>query len=270
MRVFVSCVSLCFAASAVACTGNESVRSQGVLETHWLGSLPTDQVLWPAKSGEEALSSEERHSAIENGVTRCMKLEGFDYRQRQATEAQPSNPIDGNGSRVAQEGWVQEHGYGIVDGASMMTEAVDPNTAILDGLSPVEREAFYAAEDFCRSSTVRGLPASLEARPVPPEVMEAADRIVSDSDWSSAQNVWPGCMRKEGFDFSSRSEAPESISTRLSSLSDGERPMTSAELEALRREELSVARADLTCTFEVMAIQRAIEVQVNLDAGLIS
>lgn len=257
----------------VGCGSSPSPASS-VAEPAEYGQLPTDVVVHPVRDDAAVAVQRSYHDDGENHRARCMRSEGFEYRQRpfSLADVAADNPIDANLPWEAQRAWVAELGYGITEGLLAEQEASsDPNATYIARLPQGEIDAFYRTLDSCDVSPDAPAPPSAPVEPmIEATVRRAAAAIQNDEEWLAAGDLWIACMAERGHRFGNRIEAPESIAAALDALlQQGIGPGDDA-FETLRREELALAADDLRCQIEVVAAaRRAIEERINRDYGLI-
>lgn len=234
----------------------------------------------------QALSRE-----YENIVAACMAAEGFeyipvDYSQGDAPEAAPA--MD-----ATSKEWAAEYGYGFIkydfEETGQEDEFVDPNTAYLDGLSEVEREAYNLAlggpppsddEDYEYDWKTAGCygqadhevygqnPSQDEANAALVEALERHwEEADQDPGFTTLDTEWVACMTDAGYaGFSKQSDASDSIWVQVA---DREEPLTEAESAALLEEETTLAVADITCQEEIDFEKRMMAIYLEREQAFV-
>ena len=227
--------------------------------------------------GFDADGLQERQSRIEAGIGACMKAQGFDY-----------VPIDPNAqraavtgsSRLSDEDFLKQFGYGITTLYGRGTPQNDPNERIRAGLGTADRAAYERAlwgenkgatfaqaietGDFARlggctkkaTDDVYGGTQLLAA--IQGKLDELDQRVVQDQRMVRAIEQWVGCMNAAGYRYSDPQDVDEDLLTRFRQIvgPDVEAYATAAApgatydraaLAALQREEVAIVNADVGC-----------------------
>lgn len=221
-----------------------------------------------------------RQSRVEASIGDCMRREGFEY--------VPIDPIAQRAalvgsSRLSDEDFINQFGYGISTLWGRGTAQSDPNERLRLKLSPADRRAYdralwgdskgatFAAAvdtgDFenLGGCTLKATEAVFGGAQVLTELQGKLDqleeRMLQDQRMVRAIERWSACMASAGY----RYEEPEAIDTDLFKRTErivgpvpgqfatgparGEKPQPydKAELTRLQREEVAIARADNSC-----------------------
>ena len=221
-----------------------------------------------------------RQSRVEAGIRDCMRDEGFEY--------VPVDPLAQRAavlgsSRLSDEEFLQQFGYGISTLWGRGQTAADPNERIRLAMSPSERKVydrflwgensgatFTEAVDSGNFEKLGGCTrgateAVFGGAQVLTEIQGKLDaleeRILQDQRMVRAIERWSRCMAESGFQY----EEPEAIDSDLFERTEkivgplpgqfatgppaGEKPQpyNQAKLTALQREEVAIARADNRC-----------------------
>ncbi len=205
----------------------------------------------------------------EAAIATCMSGKGFNY-----------TPVDYSTRDTKTEGqignltYAKEHGYGIVDGLNE-TPFTDPNQAMLDAMSPEERQAYDSAlwGDFSQSGDQKGQGSGCTAvaqeqvwntssgDPLGPvwedtewsslfdEMVSLGDLVLTDSRLDQKSKEWSKCMHQQGFDgFRSPPDAVASASSKALEMANNEAGEPSANaLQEIRNEEVNLAVLDAGC-----------------------
>lgn len=230
-----------------------------------------------AQVGFDQDGLQERQSRIEAGISECMKAQGFEY--------VPLDPIAQRAavtgsSRLSDEDFLKQFGYGITTLYGKGTAQNDPNERTRAALSGADRSAYERAlwgenkgatfaqavetGDFTRlggctktaTEAVYGgtqLLATLQGK-----LDELDQRIVQDQRMVRAIEQWVGCMNAAGHRYSDPQDVDEDLLNRLREIVglDAEPYATAAApgatydkaaLEALQRDEVAIVNADAGC-----------------------
>lgn len=221
-----------------------------------------------------------RQSRVEAGIRDCMRDEGFEYI--------PVDPLAQRAavlgsSRLSDEEFLQQFGYGISTLWGRGQAEADPNERIRLAMTPSERKVydrllwgensgatFTEAVDSGNFEKLGGCTrgateAVFGGAQVLTEIQGKLDaleeRILQDQRMVRAIERWSRCMAESGFQY----EEPEAIDSDLFERTEkivgplpgqfatgppaGEKPQpyNQAKLTALQREEVAIARADNRC-----------------------
>lgn len=221
-----------------------------------------------------------RQSRVEAGIRDCMRDEGFEYI--------PVDPLAQRAavlgsSRLSDEEFLQQFGYGISTLWGRGQAEADPNDRIRLAMTPSERKVydrllwgensgatFTEAVDSGNFEKLGGCTreateAVFGGAQVLTEIQGKLDaleeRILQDQRMVRAIERWSRCMAENGFQY----EEPEAIDSDLFERTEkivgplpgqfatgppaGEKPQpyNQAKLTALQREEVAIARADNRC-----------------------
>jgi hypothetical protein len=221
-----------------------------------------------------------RQSRVEAGIRDCMREEGFEYI--------PVDPLAQRAavlgsSRLSDEEFLQQFGYGISTLWGRGQAEADPNERIRLAMTPSERKVydrllwgensgatFTEAVDSGNFEKLGGCTrgateAVFGGAQVLTEIQGKLDaleeRILQDQRMVRAIERWSRCMAESGFQY----EEPEAIDSDLFERTEkivgplpgqfatgppaGEKPQpyNQAKLTALQREEVAIARADNRC-----------------------
>ena len=221
-----------------------------------------------------------RQSRVEAGIRDCMRDEGFEY--------VPVDPLAQRAavlgsSRLSDEEFLQQFGYGISTLWGRARAEADPNERIRLAMSPSERKVYdrflwgeNSGATFTEAvdsgnfeklggCTRKATEAVFGGAQVLTEIQGKLDaleeRILQDQRMVRAIERWSNCMAESGFQY----EEPEAIDSDLFERTEkivgplpgqfatgppaGEKPQpySQAKLAALQQEEVAIARADHRC-----------------------
>jgi hypothetical protein len=221
-----------------------------------------------------------RQSRVETAIRDCMKAEGFEY--------VPVDPFAQRAavlgsSRLSDEDFLQQFGYGISTLWGRGRPDADPNYRLRLALGRADRKAydralwgensgstFTAAVDSgdftklggcTRDATEEVFGGARVLTKVQGKLDQLEERILQDQRMVRAIERWSKCMADAGYDY----EDPEAIDSdmfeRMESIvgplpaqfatgpAPGEKPLpyNRAALRELQREEVAIARADYAC-----------------------
>jgi hypothetical protein len=221
-----------------------------------------------------------RQSRVEAGIRDCMRDEGFEY--------VPVDPLAQRAavlgsSRLSDEEFLQQFGYGISTLWGRGRAEADPNDRIRLAMSPSERKVYdrflwgeNSGATFTEAvdsgnfeklggCTRKATEAVFGGAQVLTEIQGKLDaleeRILQDQRMVRAIERWSNCMAESGFQY----EEPEAIDSDLFERTEkivgplpgqfatgppaGEKPQpySQAKLAALQQEEVAIARADHRC-----------------------
>jgi hypothetical protein len=224
-----------------------------------------------------------RQSRVEAGIRDCMRAEGFEY--------VPVDPLAQRAavlgsSRLSDEEFLQQFGYGISTLWGRGRAEADPNERIRLAMSPSERKVYdrflwgeNSGATFTEAvdsgnfeklggCTRKATEAVFGGAQVLTEIQGKLDaleeRILQDQRMVRAIERWSNCMAESGFQY----EEPEAIDSDLFERTEkivgplpgqfasgppaGEKPQpySQARLAALQQEEVAIARADHRCELE--------------------
>jgi len=224
-----------------------------------------------------------RQSRVEAAIRDCMRNEGFEY--------VPVDPLAQRAavlgaSRLSDEEFLEQFGYGISTLWGRGTPEADPNEQVRRALSPAERKVydrvlwgdntgatFTAAVDSGDFESLGGCTreateAVFGGAQVLTEIQGKLDaleeRILQDQRMVRAIERWSQCVAEAGFQY----EEPEAIDSDLfermeaivgplpgqfaTGPAGGEKPQpyNRARLRALQQEEVAIANADHKCELE--------------------
>lgn len=221
-----------------------------------------------------------RQSRVEAAIADCMKKEGFDY--------VPIDPLAQRAalvgsSRLSDEDFLKQFGYGISTLWGRGTSQGDPNSRLRASLPPADRRAydrtlwgenrgatFAEAVDsghFDRlgGCTLKATEAVFGGAQVLTQLQgkldQLDDRIAEDRRMVKAIESWSSCMAAAGYRYEDPDEIDSDLFKRMEKIvgpipgqfatgpAAGERPRPydHAALRALQRDEVSIARADFSC-----------------------
>jgi hypothetical protein len=221
-----------------------------------------------------------RQNKVEASIQRCMRESGFDY--------VPVDPFAGQGivaraSRLNDEQFIEQFGYGISTLWGLGGRETDPNARIRGSLDPVTRKAydrtlygdhpnvtFVDAVDGGDLTRLGGCTREATAAAFGDgEVISAIvgkfdtldERITSDRRMVRAEQAWIACMAAAGHPYRSEDAIEEDFTKRMEAIvgpipgplatappaGEKPRPYDRNRLRALQREEVAVARADFAC-----------------------
>jgi hypothetical protein len=221
-----------------------------------------------------------RQSRVEAAVRDCMKAEGFDY--------VPIDPLAQRAaltgsSRLSDEDFLQQFGYGISTLWGRGKPQADPNLRLRASLGAADRQAydrvlwgenrgatFTEAVDtgnFTRlgGCTREATEAVFGGAQVLTQLQRRLDvldeRILEDQRMVRALERWTNCMADAGYRYEDPEEIDADLFKRMEKIvgplpgqfatgpAPGEKPQPydRAALAALQREEVSIARRDFAC-----------------------
>jgi len=223
---------------------------------------------------------ENRHNAIQELVAECMKDLGFDYipvpPESSGATSDPTLVQPENRDWVAQWGYmVVNRPYASEEQNRVEVAQSDPNAAIMERLSPGERDEFLVAldgtppnyDDGCRhwaySQPLAPTPADLRNSDEFAPLFQALEEMYASLDYELAEpeRDWSECMANSGFPgFDRPWDASESISNAYLEWNNAQdwenwdwatngdpNSTNTPELAALAAREVEVALADFDC-----------------------
>jgi hypothetical protein len=258
-------ILLALAAVLFAACGDDDSPNQGVVELE-------DQL------GFSESGVIERQTRVEGVIQDCMKAQGFDY--------VPVDPLAQRAAltgraRMTDEEFLEQFGYGISTLFGRGQAESDPNDRIRKTLSPADRAAydrtlwgenpgltFSEAIDSDAATELGGCTkqateavfggAAVLAK-VQGKFDELEERITQDQRMVRAVEEWSKCMADEGYRYDEPEEIDADLIRRFKAIvGAGAQPGATAPpargpsydraaLDALQREEVKIANADLAC-----------------------
>jgi hypothetical protein len=223
---------------------------------------------------------------LEEGLSVCMKKEGFEYTPR--ADAIPADAIDGGATD--RKKFVEKYGYGISTIVQLPSKTKkDPNTSYTDALSKADRHSYYIAligtdpeksgaaaptgpGGFDPKSCVGKATASvfgnmLAVGQLVSKYNDVDKRINANTDVVRAMRDWSACMKKGGFTFTKDADALEAINTRMSKLmgaagggpgdliSGGAAKIDEPGLKTLQKAELAQSKVDWDCSKQHLGVR---------------
>ncbi|GBE23793.1 hypothetical protein BMS3Bbin02_00058 [bacterium BMS3Bbin02] len=192
----------------------------------------------------------------EEGIAECMTAKGFDY-----IPYVPRDFVDppdvGTLAQIPDPVWAMENGYGFAFSVEQfrISQEEDPNTAIVAGLSAVERRAYLEAlfDPFVEEGGEKAGCSQLNSDALFYEAsdekfdlqQEAFERFNADPRYIELQDTWSRCMAAEGYNFRDRfASIAESFQSRVNELLENYDAVAVAELRA---EEIEIMTVDIEC-----------------------
>jgi hypothetical protein len=278
-------LALAVAAVAAAAAGCGSSSSSSDASSSSSSSSASSKAAKPSGPIEDQLGFDQagitaRQSRVEAAIRDCMKAQGFDYvpvdpyAQRAAVTGV---------SRLSDEDFLKQFGYGISTLWGRGGAQADPNQAIRASMSGADRRAydrtlwgenvgatFQAAVDsgdFTKlgGCTRRATEAVFGGAQVLTQLQgkldELDERILEDQRMVRALERWTKCMSSAGYRYDDPDAIDGSITKRMEAIvgpipgpfatgpGPGEKPPAydHAALGALQRDEVATARADYSC-----------------------
>lgn len=219
----VFCLAACVGLAGCAAGPQEAGPARTVADDGPLASILIEL------SSAAARDASRTGMPIEEAIAACMKAQGFEYVPVDP-DAVPRWQTDESSQGAWTREYVEEYGYGLVDGVLHPGELVnrdwvDPNAAILDALSEEARAAYLStlegraadpvpvgepaevlgwAERGCRGAAEHEV---LSASPTDQLVLDAAqeaadlaaERALADPATRSATIAWAQCLDDAGF-----------------------------------------------------------------------
>jgi hypothetical protein len=221
-----------------------------------------------------------RQSRVEADIHECMKAQGFDYvpvdpfAQRAAVTG---------ASRLSDEDFLKQFGYGISTLWGRGGAQVDPNERLRASLGPADRRAydralwgenpgstFQAAVDSgdftklggcTRKATESVFGGAQVLTQLQGKLDQLDERILADQRMVRALEHWTSCMAAAGYRYEDPDEIDSDLTKRMEKIvgpvpgpfatgpGGGQKapPYDHAALAALQREEVALARADYAC-----------------------
>jgi hypothetical protein len=235
----------------------------------------------------------ELQSRVEGRIRDCMKAQGFEYvpvdpfAQQQALTGK---------SRLTDEEFTKQFGYGITTLLGRGTPQADPNDRIRKSLPATDRVAydralwgdnagatFQEAADTGDFSVLGGCTKeATDAAFGGPDVLSALigklddldQRVEQDQRMVKALEKWSQCMQAKGYRYQESGQIDEYLLKRfreivgpaarpmLTALPDPSASYDRAALAELQREEVKVVNADLECEkSEITPVEREVRPQ---------
>jgi hypothetical protein len=224
-----------------------------------------------------------RQSRVETAIRDCMRAEGFEYF--------PVDPLAQRAavlgsSRLSEEEFIQQFGYGISTLWGRGRAVTDPNERLRMALAPADRRAygrvlwgenpgatFTAAVDSgdfaelggcTREATEAVFGGAQVLTQLQGKLDALEERILQDQRMVRAIERWSKCVAEAGFHY----EEPEAIDSDLfermeqivgplpgqfatgPAAGETPQPYNQAKLADLQQEEVAIARTDLKCERE--------------------
>jgi hypothetical protein len=221
-----------------------------------------------------------RQSKVESSIRDCMKAQGFDY--------VPVDPFAQRAavlgsSRLSDEDFLQQFGYGISTLWGRGRADADPNASLRLALGPADRKAydralwgdtpgatFTEAVDSgnfnklggcTREATEKVFGGAALLTRLQERLDGLEERILQDQRMVRAIEAWSDCMSRRGFEYDEPEAIDSDLFQRMEQLvgplpgqfatgpAPGEKPRSysRAALAELQREEVAIARADFAC-----------------------
>jgi hypothetical protein len=258
-------ILLALAAVLLAACGDDDAPNQAVVELE-------DQL------GFSESGVIERQTRVEGVIQNCMKAQGFDY--------VPVDPLAQRAAltgkaRMTDEEFLEQFGYGISTLFGRGQAESDPNDRIRRTLSPADRAAYertlWGQNPGLTFSEAIDSDAATELGGCTKEATEAVfggaavlakvqgrfdeleERITQDQRMVRAVEEWSKCMADEGYRYNEPEEIDTDLIKRFKAIvGTAAQPGATAPpargasydrsaLEALQREEVKIANADLAC-----------------------
>jgi hypothetical protein len=281
-RALMAVVLIGGAFALAACGGDDSGGSSA---SDAAGKTNTSTQGQPAGTVEDQLGFDQagliaRQSRVEAEIGNCMKDQGFDY--------VPIDPLAQRAallgsSRLSDEDFLQQFGYGISTLWGRGTAQDDPNERIRRSLPPADRRAYErtlwgenkgasfteAIENghFDRlggctlTATERVFGGAQVLTQLQGKLDVLDERILEDQRMVRAIENWASCMAAAGFRYEDPEEIDADLFRRMEKLvgplpgqfatgppaGQKAQPYDRAALRALQREEVAIARADAAC-----------------------
>ena len=220
----------------------------------------------------------ERQSRVENRIRDCMMAQGFEYTPVDPFAQQQA--LTGK-ARPTEEEFIEQFGYGISTLFGRSAQQADPNEPIRRSLSPTDLAAYERALwgdnrgatfaeavdsghfDQLGGCTKQASEAIFGGGPVLSTLVVRLDEldgsILEDQRMVRAEEQWSECMAERGFRYSDPGKIENDVERRFTAIvGAGVRPGATAPpaggttydraaLNALKRDEVAVANADLDC-----------------------
>jgi hypothetical protein len=221
-----------------------------------------------------------RQSRVEVAVRDCMKAEGFEY--------VPIDPLAQRAAivgstRLSDEDFVQQFGYGISTFWGRGGGQADPNERVRAGLPPADRRAYdrtlwgenrgatfseaVDSGDFTklggctRKATEQVFGGARLLTRLQGKLDQLDERILEDQRMVRALERWTSCMAEKGYRYEDPDDIDEELFNRMEKIvgplpgqfatgpPPGEKPQSynRAALAKLQRDEIAIGRADYAC-----------------------
>jgi hypothetical protein len=223
---------------------------------------------------------------LEEGLSVCMKKEGFEYTPR--ADGIAADALDGGASD--RKKFVEKYGYGISTLVQLPSKTKkDPNTSYTDGLSKADKHSYYIAlmgsdpekagaaaatglGGFDPKSCVGKATASvfgnmLAVGQLVSKYNDVDKRINANTEVVRAMREWSACMKKGGFTFTKDADAQEAINTRMSKIMGAagggpgaiipgaEAKIDEPGLKTLQKDELTQSKVDWECSRQHLGVR---------------
>jgi hypothetical protein len=272
-----------------ACGGNESASSAKPAPKKQFNGPVEDQL------GFDTAGIMARQSRVEADIRECMKAQGFDYvpidpfAQRAAVTG---------ASRLSDEDFLNQFGYGISTLWGRGGAQVDPNQRLRAGMGAADRRAYDRAlwgenpgatfqsavdsGDFTklggctRKATETVFGGAQVLTQLQGKLDQLDERILEDQRMVRALEHWTACMANAGYRYEDPDEIDSDLTKRMEKIvgpvpgpfatgpASGQKapPYDRAALAALQREEVAIARADFACERkEITPVESAVRPQ---------
>ncbi len=221
-----------------------------------------------------------RQSRVEAAIRDCMKAQGFEY--------VPVDPFAQRAavlgsSRLSDEDFLQQFGYGISTLWGRGRTDADPNARLRLALGPADRKAYdrslwgdnagatfteavdsgnFARLGGCtRDATEQVFGGARLLTQLQSRLDQLEERILQDQRMVRAIESWSGCMAQAGFEYDEPEAIDSDLFARMEAIvgplpgqfatgpAPGERPRqySRVALSELQRDEVAIARSDNRC-----------------------
>jgi hypothetical protein len=262
------------ALGVAACGGDDSASSKQASSKKQFNGPVEDQL------GFDTAGITARQSRVEADIRECMKAQGFDYvpidpfAQRAAVTG---------ASRLSDEDFLNQFGYGISTLWGRGGAQVDPNQRLRASMTAADRRAyeralwgdnpgatFQAAVDSgdftklggcTRKATETVFGGAQVLTQLQGKLDQLDERILEDQRMVRAVERWTACMADAGYRYDDPDAIDSDLTKRMEKIvgplpgplatgpAAGQKPppYDRTALAALQREEVAIARADYTC-----------------------
>jgi hypothetical protein len=262
------------ALGVAACGGDDSAPSKQASSKKQFNGPVEDQL------GFDTAGITARQSRVEADIRECMKAQGFDYvpidpfAQRAAVTG---------ASRLSDEDFLNQFGYGISTLWGRGGAQVDPNQRLRASMTAADRRAyeralwgdnpgatFQAAVDSgdftklggcTRKATETVFGGAQVLTQLQGKLDQLDERILEDQRMVRAVERWTACMADAGYRYDDPDAIDSDLTKRMEKIvgplpgplatgpAAGQKPppYDRTALAALQREEVAIARADYTC-----------------------
>jgi hypothetical protein len=285
---------LLFAATGAGCSSGEGAAGKAEVDKLLEGvSATRDFAAEDVSGGPQSPlqyvfrvdSADEKKVAIAVGkaIAACMQKKGFRYFPEFAESLQTTS------APISRRKFAETTGFGLtsmfsVNAAGKVVRISQPggnaskaNSDYLAALSSERQEQYGAALDgqggCFEAIATKG--SGVDSAKVDEKLADARARVDADAVVKGAKSSYVVCMKRQGFEVSSLGAASGLITRELAAaglVADGSqgdaaaKPVTAASLETLRKKEIEVATADVTCQTDywkvVWPVQRQIEATI--------